>query len=80
MTDTCKFCRYYSPDLSTISAVKFLPGVGECRRHAPRGPVVLAWMEGDDVKNQAVFSAFPPVPHDDWCGDWRSPTATRGPV
>jgi hypothetical protein len=48
-----------------------MEGVGECRKNAPRGPVALAWTDGSDVKNAAIISAFPMVPHDDWCGEFQ---------
>lgn len=66
----CRDCKYFSDVLSSISTVKFREGVGECRKNAPRGPFVMAWMEGDDLKAHAIFSAFAPVPHDDWCGEF----------
>lgn len=66
----CEHCKFWSHALSSMSTVKYQPGVGECRRHAPRGPVALAWMEGVEIRNQAIMSAFPPMASDDWCGEF----------
>jgi hypothetical protein len=67
---TCATCRYWTDKMSAVSALKPADGVGECRRHAPRGPVSLGWTHtsGDEV-HRAVMSAFPFTPHDDWCGE-----------
>lgn len=73
----CKDCRFFTATLSRISALKPAEGVGECRRNAPRGPVVLGWgVAGKpDDYHSAIMSAFPFVPDDDWCGEFqpRSP-------
>ena len=53
-----------------MSSVKYRDGMGECRKNAPRGPVALAWMDGDDIRNQVIMSPFPIVPRDDWCGEF----------
>lgn len=69
MTPTCVNCRYYRAGGSSISAMKYLDGVGECRRNAPRGPVQLAWSHGTEAMHVVTLTPFPPVPHDDWCGE-----------
>lgn len=68
----CADCKFWCSTLSSLSTVRYREGVGECRRHAPRGPVALAWMEGEEIRNQAIMSAFPLVPSDDWCGEFVS--------
>ena len=73
----CGVCKFYSATQSRQSALRPIEGVGECRRHAPRGPVALAWSTGTGGGgdfNSAVMSPFPFVPADDWCGDFEKRT------
>lgn len=70
----CGDCLYFTATLSKHSAMKPQPGVGECRRYAPRGPVSLGWAyTGKDAgeHHAAIMSAFPFVPQDDWCGEFK---------
>ena len=69
----CSECKFFSDKLSSISAIKWRDGVGECRRHAPTGPAVLGWQSsGDDPEfKTAIINAFPVVPGDDWCGEFQ---------
>ena len=71
---TCKQCRFYTARLSSISALRPKDGVGECRRNAPRGPVVLGWsvVGKPEDHHSAIMSAFPFVPEDDWCGEFQA--------
>lgn len=59
-----------------MSAVRYKDGIGECRRHAPRGPAQLAWTMETPEKSASThivtLTPFPPVPHDDWCGEWQT--------
>lgn len=69
----CDQCRFYSAQVSKVSALKYVEGVGECRRNAPRGPVALAWGGAVEPEHQhrAVMSPFPFMPADDWCGEFQ---------
>lgn len=72
----CSDCRFYSVNVSSISTAKYQDGIGECRRHAPRGPLVLGWTTpsagGDDIviTHRPIVSPYPFVPNDDWCGEF----------
>lgn len=68
----CETCRFWSADVSALAAVKYGENIGECRRHCPRGPIILALPLADGSGfQQAVFAQFAPVPKDDWCGDYQ---------
>jgi hypothetical protein len=69
----CANCRFFSATISQVSALKYVDGIGECRRNAPRGPVALAWAGADepDHQHRAVMSPFPFMPADDWCGEFQ---------
>jgi hypothetical protein len=69
----CKDCRFFAVHLSRVSALKSAAGVGECRRNAPRGPVVIGWSHGGEpvAVHSAVVNPFPFVPDDDWCGEFQ---------
>lgn len=70
MTATCETCRFFTMKMSKASAFSYSAGVGECRRHAPRGPVELErGTNFSQVFNVMIMTAFPPVPFDDWCGE-----------
>jgi hypothetical protein len=68
----CGECQYFTTVLSKNSAMRPEDGTGECRRHAPRGPVALGWVQRakDGEHHAAIISAFPFVPDDDWCGEF----------
>jgi hypothetical protein len=70
----CSDCRYYAAKQSSVSTLSYVEGLGECRRNAPRGPLVLGWTspaEGTDtIAHRPIVSPFPFVPADDWCGDF----------
>ncbi len=68
---TCGTCRFFRDGLSMLSSVRYRDGIGECRRHAPRGPLVLAWQHADDssTRHMPIITPFPVVPADDWCGE-----------
>lgn len=70
MNPKCSACAYYRHGVSSISAVRYKDGIGECRRNAPRGPVQLAWSRGDEETHIVTMTPFPLVPHDDWCGEF----------
>lgn len=67
----CTTCRYFRAGVSAISPVRYKDGLGECRRHAPRGPVHMTWSHGGEGKelHVATMTPFPIVPADDWCGE-----------
>lgn len=69
---TCGTCSYFRAKTSRISGFKYIDGVGECRRRAPRGPLVIGWgHEGEsEMAHRAVMTPFPLVPDDDWCGEY----------
>lgn len=64
----CADCRYYRSGVSSLSPIKYRDGIGECRRHAPRGPVVLATGQAETMP--ITLTAFPILPDDDWCGEF----------
>ena len=68
MALTCASCRYFRAGVSSVSPARYRDGVGECRRHAPRGPVHLAWSQNDET-HVVTLTPFPIVPADDWCGE-----------
>lgn len=71
MGGSCAICRFWRSKLSSISAVTYKDGLGECRRYAPRGPVNLAWSQsGTDVTHAVLLAPFPITPFDDWCGEF----------
>lgn len=72
MASICETCRYYRSGVSAISPVRCSNGMGECRRHAPREPVQLAWSRGSEETHIVTLSPFPLVPADDWCGEHSS--------
>lgn len=65
---TCSECRWFASEMSRGSVVRWPNNSGECRRYAPRGPVVMPL----NAKGAAlcVISGFAPVPPDDWCGEF----------
>jgi hypothetical protein len=68
---TCGTCRWFASRLSERAAMSWGEGMGECRRYAPRGPVMVqANAKGQVIQ---IASAFAPVPEDDWCGEWQAP-------
>lgn len=83
MTAQCENCRYFTMKLSKHSNVRLPEGMGECRRHAPRGPVNLAWTQdagdGNAPLHAAIISAFAPVPVDDWCAEFSPKTSETQP-
>ena len=70
----CGDCKYFSATLSPLSALRPVDGFGECRRNSPRGPIALGWMQkgSDGETHAAIVNAFPFVPEDDWCGDFKA--------
>lgn len=72
--NTCKSCKYFTLEWSRLSAIKQGDGIGECRKHAPKGPVALGWAHQGEAgsSHAAIMSPFPFVPDDDWCGDYAS--------
>lgn len=78
---SCGTCRYFAAQLSSISTVRYREGIGECRRHAPRGPLVLAWQHNDHdsgmQQHRPIITPFPLVPVDDWCGE-HTPSTVEG--
>ena len=78
----CADCRFFCVTVSRVSALKYVDGIGECRRNAPRGPVVFAWGAAGEPEDQhrAVMSPFPFMPADDWCGEFERRPATAEAV
>jgi hypothetical protein len=77
MKPSCGTCKFYADKLSRKSSVRYEEGVGECRRHAPRGPVSLGWSriekpEQATETHVGIMTPFPLVPNDDWCGDFET--------
>jgi hypothetical protein len=70
--NSCSTCLHFCAQVSRISGLKYIEGVGECRRNAPRGPFVFGWgHQGEsELAHRAVVSPFPFVPDDDWCGEY----------
>jgi len=79
MNPLCGSCRFFAAQISRISALRPIEGVGECRRNAPRGPLTIGWAgEGNpEHEHRAIISSFPLVPDDDWCGEF-SPKQVGG--
>ena len=65
----CETCRFWSAPVSALAVYKYAEGVGECRKHAPRGPVMHAHAKRGRPQ-WLVTSPFPVTPKDDWCGEW----------
>ena len=74
--ETCETCKFWSPELSKSSALKFGPNIGECRHHSPRGPIQYHWPKRQTTVAYAV-SAFPPTGADDWCGEYQPASPAR---
>lgn len=71
----CQRCAFWEPRLSRLlgeNADAVAPGIGECRRNAPRGPVALGWAGEGHPLHSAVMSPFPLTHCEDWCGQWQS--------
>ena len=69
MTGRCDACRFFGEHTRLEStSTSAASGIGSCRRHAPRGPVL-------DLANVVGIDFFPPVPVSGWCGEFQaSPT------
>lgn len=68
--EACANCRYWASKQSRLAVLKYPDDVGECRRHAPRGPVVLGAYDPKGKTHAWLLSPFPVSPDDDWCGEW----------
>lgn len=62
----CGNCLYFFADTSPT----FPDAEGVCRRHAPRGPVVLNTMRDN-------WQLFPPTAERLWCGEYEPAKATK---
>lgn len=76
----CGTCRHFSREVSRVSSLKYVEGIGECRRNAPRGPMTFGWSHPgqDEPAHRAIVSPFPFVPDDDWCGEYALLKARQG--
>lgn len=64
MTESCENCRFWerkSP--KHMEQPPYVGTNGYCRRYAPQGPVVK--------NNSHGWQLFPPMNHNEWCGDYR---------
>ncbi len=68
----CENCRFWK----RLPKDEEEPGLGDCKRHAPRPIIALSGLRMDECLSEIYW---PETREEDWCGEWQAITTQSDP-